>query len=72
MSGVPPSFGRRSAQVEPVVPVRPAPRPAEPAVGFDQPAPTTQLRMACLAQLDPASIANMPPEKVKVEVERVL
>ena len=35
-------------------------------------APTTQLRMACLAQLDPATIANMTPERLALEVERVL
>jgi len=44
--------------------------PTQPA--SDRTAPTTQLRMACLAQLDPAAIANMPPERVAVEVERVL
>jgi pilus assembly protein CpaF len=35
-------------------------------------APTTQLRMACLAQLDPAAISNMPPDRLALEVERVL
>ena len=43
-------------------------RPSAP----DQPAPTTQLRMACLAQLDPAAVADMPPDRLTLEVERVL
>jgi pilus assembly protein CpaF len=74
MSVTPPSFGRRSAQTEPPGPVLEIARPAEPSSGQapDQPVPTTLLRMACLAQLDPAVIANMSPEKVAVEVERVL
>jgi pilus assembly protein CpaF len=38
----------------------------------DRAAPTTQLRLACLAQLDPAVIANLPPDRLALEVERVL
>jgi pilus assembly protein CpaF len=74
MSVVTPSFGRRTPQTEPAEPVLEIPRPAEPPSGqaADQPVPTTLLRIACLAQLDPAAIANMSPEKVAVEVERVL
>jgi len=41
-------------------------------VGPDHAAPTTQLRMACLAQLDPAALASMSPERLALEVERVL
>jgi pilus assembly protein CpaF len=71
VSGLPTSFGRRSAQIEPAAPV---PKPADPpaAPNSDQPVPTAQLRTACLAQLDPAAIANMPADKVTLEVERVL
>ncbi|MGA3000132.1 MAG: CpaF family protein [Acetobacteraceae bacterium] len=74
MSVPPPIFGRRSAQSGPPAPVLELTRPVEapPVQAPDQPAPTTLLRMACLAQLDPAAIANMPPERVAVEVERVL
>jgi pilus assembly protein CpaF len=69
---MPPSFGRRSIQSEPAAAVLELARPPEQAPGPDQPVPTTQLRMACLAQLDPAAIANMSAEKVHLEVERVL
>ncbi len=74
MSVPPPVFGRRSSPADPPAPVLELTRPAEaaPVQSPDQPAPTTLLRMACLAQLDPAAIANMPPERVAVEVERVL
>jgi pilus assembly protein CpaF len=74
MSVMPPSFGRRSNQAEPPAPVLELAKPVEPGPVHppDQPAPTALLRMACLAQLDPAAIANMPPERVMVEVERVL
>ncbi len=74
MTVLPTSFGRRTGRAEPLVLVEEAARPIESAssAGLDQPAQTTQLRMACLAQLDPAAIANMSPEKVAVEVERVL
>ena len=46
------------------------PPPRNP--GPDLTAPTTQLRLACLAQLDPATIANMTPDRLAHEVERVL
>jgi pilus assembly protein CpaF len=74
MSTPPPTFGRRSSQAEPPVSVLELARPAEvvQVQAPDQPAPTTLLRMACLAQLDPAAIANMPPDRVAAEVERVL
>jgi pilus assembly protein CpaF len=74
MSATPPIFGRRSSQAEPAAPVLELARPVEaaPVQVSDQPAPTTLLRMACLAQLDPAVIANLSPDRVVVEVERVL
>jgi pilus assembly protein CpaF len=70
----PPVFGRRTSTADTPAPVLELARPAEAALvqAPDQPAPTTLLRMACLAQLDPAAIANMPPDRVAVEVERVL
>ena len=40
--------------------------------GPDQSASTTHLRMACLAQLDPAALASMSPDRLAQEVERVL
>jgi pilus assembly protein CpaF len=75
MNATPPIFGRRSAQTEPPAPVLELTRPVEAAPAAPppgQPAPTTLLRMACLAQLDPAVIAGMSPDRVIVEVERVL
>ncbi len=79
MNAIGPSFGRRSVPIEPTppmpeAPVPEAPRPVEPpaVLESDQPAATKLLRMACLAQLDPAAIANMSPERVVIEVERVL
>jgi pilus assembly protein CpaF len=74
MSVTPPIFGRRSSPVEPASPLLELARPVEaaPVQAPDQPAPTTLLRMACLAQLDPAVIANLSPDRVVVEVERLL
>ncbi|HEX3995036.1 MAG TPA: CpaF family protein [Acetobacteraceae bacterium] len=74
MSVTPPIFGRRSSAAEPASPVLELARPVEaaPVQAPDQPAPTTLLRMACLAQLDPAVIANLSPDRVVVEVERLL
>jgi pilus assembly protein CpaF len=79
MSVLTPAFGRHRAKPLEV------PKPAEPAPATaavsptaaarqaaDQNAPSTQLRMACLAQLDPAAIANMPADRLALEVERVL
>jgi pilus assembly protein CpaF len=72
-----------ASALRPVIPAEPLPpsaatnqtapnqtAPGQPA--SDRTAPTTQLRMACLAQLDPATIANMPPDRLALEVERVL
>jgi pilus assembly protein CpaF len=74
MNVVTPTFGRRSTQPETMTPVPelPAPDAPSPNLGPDPEAPTTQLRMACLAQLDPAALASMTPERLVVEIERVL
>jgi pilus assembly protein CpaF len=54
-------------------PGQPAPQqPTSHQTGPHSTGPTTQLRLACLAQLDPAIIANMTPERLALEVERVL
>ena len=72
-----PSFGRRRGEHEPSLtqPV-PVPEPTEvshaPVPGAENVSPTVQLRTACLAQLDPATVANMSPERLTVEVERLL
>jgi pilus assembly protein CpaF len=74
MSIAAPTFGRRSAQPEPESPAAQQPAAPEepPTFVSEHTAPTTQLRMACLAQLDPALLANMPPERLALEIERVL
>jgi pilus assembly protein CpaF len=85
MNSLPTSFGRRTTRPAPTTP---PPRPAtatgqpaqgqatqangQPDYGSDPRAPAMQLRMACLAQLDPATIANMPADRLAQEVERVL
>jgi pilus assembly protein CpaF len=84
MTVVTPAFGRHIPRPKPVAPAlqpvtsaEPPPGPAanqtvpnEPA--SDRTAPTTQLRMACLAQLDTRTIANMSADRLTLEVERVL
>jgi pilus assembly protein CpaF len=75
MNVMTPSFGRRSSQPETVTPVQELPAPGGPPpsdFGPDPEAPATQLRMACLAQLDPAALASMTPDRLAQEIERVL
>ena len=59
------TFGRRSLEPVPVAPV------AEPQ-GQRATAPLTELRHLCLTRLDPTSIAGMAPDRLAVEVERLL
>jgi pilus assembly protein CpaF len=67
-----PGFGRRRPREEPMM-SRPEPAVrVEPAETPAELAPAAQLRMECLAQLDPASIAGMSADKLALEVERVL
>jgi pilus assembly protein CpaF len=75
MNVMTPSFGRRSSQPETVTPVPELPAPGGPPrsdLGPDPESPATQLRMACLAQLDPAALASMTPDRLAQEIERVL
>ena len=63
------AFGRRRAE--------PEPRPAPLAPTAAQPRPSgsaaiAQLRNLCLAQLDPAVVADLPPERLTAEVERLI
>jgi pilus assembly protein CpaF len=79
MNAVTPSFGRAIERGQadvagvssPGSVLAPVSGPV-PGLGPEPVAPTTQLRMACLAQLDPALIANMAPDRLALEVERVL
>ena len=66
------AFGRRA-------PNEPAPAPISvPAVVEAPPgvtratAPLAELRQLCLTRLDPVSIAGMPPDRLAIEVERLL
>jgi len=65
------TFGRRRGEPDspppPVAPV-PPPEPAKSTVA----APIAELRALCLAQLDPAVVANMPAERLTGEVERLI
>src|SRR5579863_9525830 len=68
-----PAFGRRRSEAaEQIEVARPRPLPAP-----DKPLPPLSARMAelgalCLAQLDPAVVANMPAERLTPEVERLI
>ncbi|MDE2198902.1 MAG: CpaF family protein [Rhodospirillales bacterium] len=66
-----PAFGRRRAEPAEVPLTLVAETPA-PVVAADVQSPVTQLRTACLAQLDPASVASMSAERLTQEVERLL
>ena len=72
MNATSPSFGRRTTRIETTVSIVEPPPQAEPSRAADQPAPTAQLRMACLAQLDSAAIVGLSADRLALEVERVL
>jgi pilus assembly protein CpaF len=76
MTVLTPAFGRNIARSDPIVPAaaQPSRRVETNSAGIapEQRAPMMQLRMACLAQLDPATITKMTSERLAVEVERVL
>ena len=75
MTIVTPVFGRNTVKTDPVTP---APKPAKKteaaaaSTTSDQQAQMTQLRTACLAQLDPTTISKMSSDRLALEVERVL
>ena len=58
-------FGRRAAEAAP-----PAPPPE--ARAHYAPSPLIELRQICLTRLDPASVAGVAPDRLAVEVERLL
>ena len=68
-----PAFGRRTTAAPPA-----AARPAAPQGGApsapvaDALSPVALLRAACLAQIDPAAVTGMTPERLAVEVEKLL
>ncbi|MGI4795256.1 MAG: CpaF family protein [Janthinobacterium lividum] len=68
-----PAFGRRrivSTTQRPTLPDEPKPIPVSTRSDISQPA--MDLRMICLARLDPAAVAAMPQERLLGEVERVV
>ncbi len=65
------AFGRRAAGITPV-PLPLEPEQDDPAPASAIPSPIAELRAACLARLDPSMIAGVVPERVQVEVERLL
>ena len=64
-------FGRRLGQeAAPLAPVALA--PLRPAPLEQSAAPMAELRILCLGRLDPASVAGLTPDRLGVEVERLL
>jgi pilus assembly protein CpaF len=75
MSVLTPVFGRNTLKTDPTPPPAAPAKKTEPAAAnaaSDQHGPMLQLRMACLAQLDPTTIAKMTSDRLALEVERVL
>jgi pilus assembly protein CpaF len=76
----PPVFGRRApASAEtPIAAPAPAPTPAPVLVPVPTsvlvlpPSGAAQLRVACLEKLDPSAFADLPPERLQFEVERLI
>ena len=66
------SFGRlRQEPAEPVVePVVVTAAPAGPRQGTSQ--PVAELRSLCLLRIDPAAVAAIPPERLGMEMERLV
>ena len=58
-------FGRRMAEVQPAAP--PPEIRSQPVT-----APLAELRQICLTRLDPSSVAGMAPDRLAIEVERLL
>jgi pilus assembly protein CpaF len=85
MSGVPtPLFGRRSSEpAKPIVaPVATSPsppsvptaplEPARPRSDSGQSSALAELRQLCLTRMDPVAVASTPPDRLELEVERLI
>jgi pilus assembly protein CpaF len=73
MSSIARTFGRRAAAGS--VPIQIAQEiavEAAPVAAATDPSPLVELRAACLARLDPTTITGIAPERLQVEVERLL
>jgi pilus assembly protein CpaF len=73
-----PTFGRRSSETPagvlsaaPQNPGQPASTP-RPDPGQTQSSVLLELRALCLSRMDPVAVASTPPERLAVEVERLL
>jgi pilus assembly protein CpaF len=73
-----PAFGRRAAGVvtDPVVaPSKNVSQPAQlarPDPGHTQTSVLLELRTLCLARMDPVAVASTPPDRLVIEVERLI
>ncbi len=63
------SFGRRLVNEPALAPIPTPPPPETPSASL---APMAELRALCLSRLDPAAVAGLAPERLGVEVERLL
>ncbi len=85
MSGVPtPLFGRRSAEPpKPIAqPVAPSPasesfpsgqlEPGRARADVGQSTALSELRQLCLTRMDPVAVASTPPDRLELEVERLI
>jgi pilus assembly protein CpaF len=69
-----PVFGRRAAY-ETAAPTTTTAQPAAPSVSPPEPPDTgvaPELRTLCLGRLDPSVVANMSPDRLAIEVERLV
>jgi pilus assembly protein CpaF len=73
-----PAFGRRGPEIESptiLAPSRSASQPAQvtrPDQGQTQSSALLELRTLCLARLDPVAVASTPPDRLAIEVERLI
>jgi pilus assembly protein CpaF len=72
-----PSFGRRPPEVPaPAAPApssrAPVPPAMKPDTGQNQSAAVLELRTLCLARMDPVAVAATPPDRLAIEVERLI
>jgi pilus assembly protein CpaF len=65
-------FGRRAAALAATTPLAAAPEPAPAAAVNEADAARQKLRALCLAEVDPKAIADMPAEKLAVEISRMV
>ena len=78
VSGQSPVFGRRAPEAAPQT-APAAPREAHPPAASAKPEPgqnqssvLLELRTLCLARMDPVAVASTPPDRLAIEVERLI